>query len=61
MFVEADVEECVRVTGKNPIGERWVDVDKGFRSLQEQASGEGLQAKVRGGCRGGTVRSDAPI
>ena len=30
VFVEADVEECVRVTGKKPIGVRWVDVDKGF-------------------------------
>ena len=30
MYVEADVEECIRVTGKKPIGVRWVDVDKGF-------------------------------
>ena len=30
VFVEADVEECVRVTGKKPIGVRWVDVVKGF-------------------------------
>ena len=31
VYVEADVEECIRVTGKKPIGVRWVDVDKGFR------------------------------
>ena len=29
-YVEADVEECMRLTGKNSIGVRWVDVDKGF-------------------------------
>ena len=30
VFVEADVEECVWLTGKKPIGVGWVDVDKGF-------------------------------
>ena len=30
VYVEADVEECVRVTGKKPIQVRRVDVDKGF-------------------------------
>ena len=30
VFVEADVEECVWLTGKKPIGVRWVDVDEGF-------------------------------
>ena len=30
VYVEADVEECVKVTGKKPIQVRWVDVDKGF-------------------------------
>ena len=30
LFVEADVEECVWLTRKQPIDVGWVDVDKGF-------------------------------
>ena len=30
VYVEADVEGCVKVIGKKPIQVRWVDVDKGF-------------------------------
>ena len=30
VYVEADLEECSRATGKKPTGVRWVDVDKGF-------------------------------
>ena len=32
VYVEADVEKCIRVTGKKPIDVRWVDVDKGSGS-----------------------------
>ena len=30
VYVEVDVEECVKVTGKKPMKVRCVDVDKGF-------------------------------
>ena len=47
VFVEADVEECVRVTGKKPIGVRWVDVDKGFGVHRSRLVAKDFRPKSR--------------
>ena len=59
-FVEADVEECVRVTGKKPIGVRWVDVDKGFGVYRSRLVAKDLQAQSPVWMTWRAVRSDAP-
>ena len=38
MYVKVPVEECWRVTGKGPIGTRWIDVNKGDQENQELRS-----------------------
>ena len=29
VYTKAPSSECIRVTGKNPIGSKWIDVNKG--------------------------------
>ena len=58
VYVEADVEECVRVTGKKPIQVRWVDVDKGFGVYRSRLVAKDFRPKNKIDDREGTLRRD---
>ena len=38
VYIKVPLEECRRETGKEPIGTRWVDVNKGDRENPEYRS-----------------------
>ena len=38
VYVKVPIEECIRVTGKKPIGSRWVDINKGDENNPEYRS-----------------------
>ena len=58
VYVEADVEECVKVTVKRPIQVRWVDVDKGFGVYRSRLVAKDFQAEEQDRRPRGTLRRD---
>ena len=61
VYVEADVEECVRVTGKKPIQVRWVDVDKGFGVYRSRLVAKDFRPKNKIDDREGLFAATPPL
>ena len=61
VYVEADVEECVKVTGKKPIQVRWVDVDKGFGVYRSRLVGKDFRPKNKIDDREGLYAATPPL
>ena len=61
VYVEADVEECVKVTGKKPIQVRWVDVDKGFGVYRSRLVAKDFRPKNRIDDREGLYAATPPL
>ena len=61
VYVEADVEECVKVTGKNPIQVRWVDVDKGFGVYRSTLVAKDFRPKNKIDDREGLYAATPPL
>ena len=38
VYVKVPIEECIRRTGKKPVGSRWVDINKGDEENPEYRS-----------------------
>ena len=61
VYVEADVEECVKVTGKKPIQVRWVDVDKGFGVYRSRLVAKDFRPKNKIDDREGLCAATPPL
>ena len=61
VYVEADVEECVKVTGKKPIQVRWVDVDKGFGVYRSRLVAKDFKPKNKIDDREGLYAATPPL
>ena len=61
VYVEADVEECVKVTGKKPIQVRWVDVDKGFGVYRSRLVAKDFRLKNKIDDREGLYAATPPL
>ena len=61
VYLEADVEECVEVTGKKPIQVRWVDVDKGFGVYRSRLVAKDFRLKNKIDDREGLFAATPPL
>ena len=62
VYVKVPISECRKVTGKEPIGTRWVDVNKRRRQQQElQIQTRRARVKVPQHHRGGHVCRNASL
>ena len=61
VYVEADVEECVKVTGKKPIQVRWVDVVKGFGIYRSRLVAKDFRPKNKIDDREGLYAATPPL
>jgi hypothetical protein len=60
VYVKVPLEECHRETGKEPIGTRWVDVNKGDRENPEYRSRLVAQ-EINAGRRGDLFAATPPL